>query len=283
MTTRTHRIGPRPVDIAVWAQGCHGTPKARVLFVHGLGEHGGRHLPTMESLASRGFETVRFDLRGCGESGGPRQWINRFSDYIDDTSAVINWVKSDLTPLPLFLFGHSLGGTIGSLYASEHPEGLSGLILSAPGYLAGAGVSALKLRVARLVGLFAPRVRVPATLDATTISRDPAEVERYRQDPLNCAFNTVRQGTEIMDTIPNLPKVFPRLKLPVLILHGDADRLVRCEGSRELFALLPGPDKTLEIFPGGYHELHNDLDREKFFSVIADWLDARVSSSSRAK
>ena len=240
--------------------------------MHGLGEHAGRHVATAERLARQGADVVRFDLRGCGRSDGAKQWIERFDDYVDDVEAVRHWAETTLPPRPLVLMGHSLGGAVAIHAAARRPAGLSGVVLSSPAYLPGGGVSAAKIAVGRLLSRWTPRLRIPGSLDLTAISRDPAVIEAYRKDELCCSFNTVRQGDEILKALATIPAHCARIPVPVLILHGAADRLVQCEGSRTILAALGSQDKTLEVFPGGYHELYNDLERETFYEKVGEFV-----------
>ena len=257
-------------QLRAWVHEAQGVVRGRVVLVHGLGEHSGRHAVTAERIAGAGFEAVRFDLRGSGLSGGVRQWIDRFDDYIDDTRSIIRWAQSTRAPLPLFLFGHSLGGAIALRTAALEPP--KGIVLCAPAYLPGGGVSPVKIFVGRIIERIFPKLRIPGSLDVAAISRDAAEIAAFRADPLNCSFNTVRQGNEILKALAALPEACRKITAPILIAHGDQDRLIKVEGSQILLDAIPSKDKTLKIFPGAFHELHNDLDREAFFSLVTDWL-----------
>lgn len=157
--------------------------------------------------------------------------------------------------------------------AAAAPKGLlAGLVLTAPAYLPGGGVSPVKIMIGQLIERVLPALRIPGSLDVTAISRDQAVIAAYKADPLNCSFNTVRQGAEIIRALERIPSLCAAIDIPVLIAHGDADRLIKIEGSRKLMALLAARDKTLKVFPGAFHELHNDLDREAFFALLDDWL-----------
>lgn len=265
-------IGTLPT-LHAWLHEVDGATRARVILVHGLGEHCGRHIGTAKHLAAKGFEVIRFDQRGCGRSGGKRQWIDAFSDYVEDVQNVIQWAAANRPARPLFLLGHSLGGAIVVHTAASAPKGeLAGIILTAPAYLPGSGVSPLKIFVGRLLERVAPGLAIPGSLDVTAISRDPAVIADYKADPLNCSFNTVRQGGEILRALEQIPDLCARIDIPTLIAHGDADRLIKIDGSRRMMSLLAASDKTLKVFPGAFHELHNDLDRAAFFAAIEAWL-----------
>lgn len=262
--------------LAVWRIVPQETPRARVLIVHGICEHSKRHQNTVDALVLGDYEVIRFDLRGAGESGGERQWISSFNDYVSDISLVHSWICSELDDLPLFLLGHSLGGAIAIEFASRYGEMLQGLVLSAPAYRTGAAISQLTIWIGRRLVRFFPKLRVPSAPDHSSLSRDPAIGEAYATDPLVCRFNTLQQGNEILNALPTLPVRCVGIRCPTLIVHGTSDRVVLCEGSFELFAKLTTKDKTFHVLPGGYHEPHNDIERDQYFELLLRWLDAHL-------
>ena len=261
--------------LAVWHNLTPGDVRAtaRVLIIHGISEHSGRHQNTISYLTRSGFEVVSFDLRGSGRSGGRRQWIESFHDYIEDASHVFNWIGSNLNPLPLFILGHSLGGAIATYFAAEYWKVIHGLVLSAPAYRVGNAISPVLLKASHLLAKLTPGIRISKSGNPNAISRDLRCVKEYQQDPLCYHFNTVRQATEVLNAIENLPKIASKIYCPTLIVHGTGDRIILLEGSFDIMKTLPSKDKTFHIFPGGFHELHNDWDKELYFSNLRFWLN----------
>ena len=260
--------------LAVWQHRVD-SPKARVLIIHGLSEHSGRHLNTVRYLNSLNFEVVRFDLRGAGYSGGKRQWIESFEDYIEDTTEIYNWIARETSALPLFVLGHSLGGAIAIHFASRYNSTLAGLILSAPAYLLGGGISPIKVKIGQWLVRVTPTLRLPKSTTANLISKDAVIVKVYENDPLSCHFNTLQQGDAIIKTLVDLPKCFSHITIPTLIVHGSSDQIIRLEGSFEMLKKLHSTPKELFIVPGGFHELHNEIDsdRESYFTRLGQWLN----------
>src|SRR5688572_29709719 len=99
-------------SLSVWHEAPSAPAVGAVVHCHGLGEHSERHRNTFKKLATSGFHVFRFDFRGCGKSEGERQWIDDFDDYVKDAETVVAEARRRAPGLPLFLMGHSLGGTV---------------------------------------------------------------------------------------------------------------------------------------------------------------------------
>jgi len=250
-------------------------PKAVVLVVHGFGEHSGRYGYLVPPLTAAGYAVYALDHRGHGRSPGKRGHIDSFDDYLADVRALAAFAQAASPGLPVVVFGHSLGGLIALLYALRYPSGLAGVIASAP-LLTKPNVSPMLLTVAQLLSRVAPSFALDTGLDATTISRDPAEVARYTSDPQVHSKSTARAGSEIMKAIDWAQAHAGELTVPLLLYHGDADNLVPIEGSRRFFAAVQEQDKQFVERPGGYHESHNDLGRDELFTMIVAWLNAHI-------
>jgi len=260
-----------------------GAARAAILLIHGFGEHGGRYNYLIDHLVPKGYVVHNFDLRGHGRSPGPRGHVDAWDELRDDVRAfVATTVAANAgqpPEIPYFLFGHSLGGLIALNYALQYPEGLRGVIASAP-LLAQANLSPM-LRLAALVLLrVKPDFPIKTALDDRTISRDPAEVQRYRQDPLNHAIGTPRLDQAIRTAIVWTQMHAADLRLPLLLYHGVADLLVPIRGSRTFFDAVSIADKTWIEYAGGFHESHNDLDRAMVFDDLTRWLEAHLPTTA---
>jgi len=265
-------------SLAVWQEKAS-SPKARVLLIHGLSEHSARHLNTCRHLQAQGIEVVRFDLRGAGRSGGLRQWIERFDDYIADCAEVLNWIETTLPPLPLFVLGHSLGGAIAIHFTAIYQKRLRGLCLSAPAHKLGAGISPVKIAVGTFLSRVVPKMRIPGVSNSHQLTKDPAVASAYDTDPLSFRHNTLRQGSEILQAMASVPQACAKIQIPVFIAHGSHDLVVKLEGSFDILQALASKDKYLAILPHGYHEPHNDTEKEEYFSLLTNWILKHVPST----
>lgn len=250
-----------------------------VVLVHGFGEHSDRYHNLVVALNRGGYAVYAFDHRGHGRSPGKRGHTDRFSDFIEDVRQVVARSRSDHPQLPIFLFGHSVGGLVVIYYALLYPQGLAGIITSAP-LLARPNISPLVLTIAGLLSRFAPTFALDTKLDPSTISRDPAEVKRYIDDAMVHSKTSARAGAEGMAALEWVQAHAGELRVPLLLYHGSGDTLVPIEGSRIFFANAGVADKSFLELPGAYHESHNDLDREALFEKIVTWLDEHVQAET---
>lgn len=256
-----------------------GMPRAVLVIVHGVGEHSGRYMNVVTALTAHRYAVYGYDQRGHGRSPGQRVHINRWTEYRDDLHAFLGSIRQQEPARPIFLYGHSMGALVVMDYILHHPQGLQGAILSgAPIEPAGVAKPYL-VALARALSGILPRFSVNLGLDITALSRDPQVVKAYEADPLTCRVVTVRWGTESLDAVTWVKAHLAETALPTLLLHGEADRLDLAAGTQHIFRTITHPDKTMHIYPGGYHEPHNDLDHEQVIRNITEWLDQHTEGS----
>lgn len=247
-------------------------PKATLLVVHGLAEHSGRYINLAQYLVSKGYAIYAPDLRGHGKSDGLPGHVERFQDYLDDLKGFFHLVRGKPSTTKIFLFGHSVGGLIATAYAANHQSELAGLILSGASVMIGSDRSPLLIATARALSMLLPKMGI-TTIDASTISQDKAVVDAYVNDPLVYRGKIrARLGTELIKTAQELPHQMPEIKLPILIMHGTADRLSEPAGSRMLYELVSSQDRTLKLYQDFYHEILNEPGREQVLTDIEAWL-----------
>jgi alpha-beta hydrolase superfamily lysophospholipase len=252
-------------------------PWASVVIVHGVGEHGSRYANVVGPLVDDGCAVYVYDQRGHGRSPGRRVHIDRWAEYRDDLGAFLRLVGEQAPGRPLVLYGHSMGSLVVLDYLlewprTERPSGLRGAIVSGVA-LEPAGVgSPLLIVIARVLSGVRPRQSLKLGIDAAALSRDPDVVAAYRADTLVTSRATVRWGTESLDTVRRIKAGMSRIDVPLLVVHGEADRLNLAEGARALAEGSSHAGTTLRIYPGVYHEPHNDLGREQVVADVREWL-----------
>jgi alpha-beta hydrolase superfamily lysophospholipase len=265
-------------DLDIYYQGWlpEGDPAAVLLVVHGLAEHSGRYGNVVDFFVPKGYAVYAPDHRGHGRSEGRRVYVDHFTDYLDDLKTFFDMVRGWHPDRKIFLVGHSMGGTIGLAYTLRHQEELDGLVLSAACVRPGESVSPLIITVGKLISILLPKMGM-LVLDASAISRDPAVVAAYDNDPLVFRGKvTARLGAEMIGTMQAFPEQVSGLRLPILIMHGTADRLVDPQGSPWLYEAVGSTDKTLKLYEGYYHEIFNEPGHEQVLADVENWLAAHL-------
>lgn len=252
-----------------------GRPRAAAIFLHGLGDHSGLYPMIAEALVPCGLAVYAPDLRGNGRSPGPRGHVDSWSDFREDLHRLVARVRSAEPGAPLFLVGNSLGGLIVLDYALGYPEGLRGVVALSPP-LGEIGVPPVLLALGRVASRIWPRFSLETGMDLTGLSRDPEVVRDVLADPLFHRRGTARLSTAVTGAIARMQEQAPRFPVPVLVMHGSADRMVRPDGSRRFIDRVGHPDKGLIEYDGAYHALLADLDRERVLADLGDWIGARL-------
>jgi acylglycerol lipase len=257
------------------------TPRGAVVIVHGFNAHSGYYAWAAEQLVIAGLAVDALDLRGRGKSDGERFYVETFADYVGDVSRFVTLVKGREPGLPVFLLGHSAGGVVACLYSLEHQQELAGLVCESFAFQ----VPAPEFALAVLKGLshVAPHAHV-LHLKNEDFSRDVNVVATMNADPL-IAHETQPTKTvaELVRSDERLKKEFEQITLPVLIVHGTADKAARPAGSQLFFDTVGSVDKTLRFYDGGFHDLLNDLAKEEVIGDITAWIAARVTVGGERK
>jgi acylglycerol lipase len=266
--------GGLDIHLKSWAPRRVRSTKGMVVVCHGGGEHSGRYQHVADRLTSGGYGVYAHDQRGHGQSGGKPGLIDRMSNATADLGTVVGKAREKAgDDKPVFLLAHSLGGCVGLQYTLENPGALDGLVLSAPLAKLGAA-NPIQLAAARVVSVVAPTTSV-FKVDSSTISRDEAVVQAYDEDPLVLHKGLpARTVAEVASTIGGFEKLLPRLELPLLVMVGDADRLVPPDAARMVEELAGSEDKEIIEYHGLFHEILNEPEQEQVMDDLVEWLDS---------
>jgi len=207
-------------------------------------------------------------------------FVPKFQLFLDGLNQMVDQVKEWEPATPLFLVGHSMGGLITAAYLQNHQEKVNGAILSGPGVKIPDHVSILTRMAARFFSFLAPGMGI-TQLDAKEISRDPAVVRAYVNDPLvSTGKITARLASEMLDACERTMNRAAEILLPLLVLQGGADTLVDPQGAVQFHGTLGSPDKALTVYPDKFHEIFNDPGYDQVFSDIQAWLDKRLGEQT---
>ncbi len=248
-------------------------PHAVIQLVHGLGEHLGRYEHVARFFTDRGYAISAFDLRGHGKSEGVRGDVTSFDEAVQEIDARVAAAKERFAGLPLFVYGHSLGGALVLYYGIQCRPAVKGIVASAPGLATANPPSRMTVMLARIMSKIAPTMQVDNGLDATMVSRDKEVVRKYQTDPLVHPKISARFGLDFIEkgSWIQAQGSFP---VPLLVIQGGDDHIVSPEVNGEFAKRLNG-DVTLKVFEGLYHEPHNEPEQLEVLQTILDWMETR--------
>jgi alpha-beta hydrolase superfamily lysophospholipase len=254
----------------------NGVPQAIILIVHGLGEHCGRYGNYVDYFVPRGYALYSFDTRGHGRSSGPRGYVDRFDRYVEDIDRRAAEARSDWPGTPLFVLGHSLGSLMGLSFARQHPDRLTGLIVTGTALQDALQMPTWKRDLAKILSRITPSLKLNNGVALSGLSHDPAVIAAFEADPLTHTWGTPRLDTEVKATRVQIMQGAPIWRVPTLMLHGSADPICLAEGARQFVAQTPPGVVEYHEYAGLYHEVHNEAEKELVFHDIETWLLAQL-------
>ncbi len=251
-----------------------GNPRAVLVIVHGFNSHSGQYRWAADRFAASGYAVFAHDQRGRGKSEGERFYVEKVEDYVDDVATLIALAKSREPGIPVFVLGHSAGGVISCVYTLDHQKEIDGLICES--FALKVPAPELLLKTVKWLARYLPRLPV-LKLPKKGFSRDAKVVEAMENDPLIAKeIQPAITVAAMLRANERLEREFPRIKLPVLILHGAADTVTLPIGSKMFQEYAGSDDRTLKIYPDHAHDLLNDIGKEKVIADIMGWMSPRI-------
>ena len=265
-------------DLKIYHQAwlSEGEVKAILMIVHGVGEYSGRYTNVVNRFVPLGYAVYGLDHIGHGKSEGEREMVNRFEDFTEPLTTYYQKIIEQHPGIPVFIYGHSMGALITSFYLLDHQEKFIGAIISAPPVVVPANITPFTITLGKILSTIAPKMGLIG-LDTNYLSHDKRVVETYNTDPM--VFHgkmPARLSAEMLRAMTRVSDEAARITLPLFILHGSGDQIVDLAGAKMLYEKANSTDKTLKIYEGLYHEVHNELDRDLMFSDLEQWLSARI-------
>lgn len=247
------------------------SPKAAVVFVHGICEHLGRYEYIKDKLNKQGYNVYRYDARGHGKSGGKRGFLKDFNDYLDDLDIFVEMIKAENKDLKLIMIGHSMGGLVATAYAGKYPSKIDLLVISGGATRCPASARALNFLPYNLMGKLS---YVNKLGDA--VCSDKQVVEEYNKDPLvlkKASFrllgNAFVKGTKFVKL--NIGNIV----CPTFVMHGEKDGVVSKSIGEWTFNNLRCKDKKIKVYPNLYHEIFNEVSKDDVIRDLINWINER--------
>lgn len=250
-----------------------------VCLIHGIGEHSGRYVHVAQALTNAGFAVLAMDLRGHGLSEGRRGHVPSLEAFFGDIDLLLEEARNLFGGLPLFLYGHSMGGLVLNYVIKTGPS-LTGVIVTSPNLKLAFEPPPFKVALGKIMNFFWPTFTQASELDANALSRDLEVVRAYVDDPLVHDRISARLFVRVIYEASNWALAHAsEFELPLLLMHGSGDCITSAEGSRE-FASKAGDNCSLKIWDGFYHELHNEPEKEAVLKFILDWMTNTLEGTS---
>jgi len=254
------------------------SPKAVLFWIFGYMEHRGRYAHFATWMAAHDISVVVIDLRGHGHSEGQRGYVRKWSDYFYDVEAVMRWIKERLPGLPTIIGAHSNGGMITArfLESGNPPMELHAAILSSPYLGLAMELPAWKRILTPLLGRIAPRLSSPANMPTHLLTHDTSISDGYADDPLVFETANVSWFYQWDKNRSIVMSLADKITLPLLLMQGLDDRIASPEASREFFDRVGSSDKNWIGYEGFYHEILNELERERVYGDMLAWILKRL-------
>lgn len=267
---------PNPQQIRLFYRKLSGAhSKASLCICHGFSEHSARYMGIAARLALRGYDVHLIDLRSFGVSGGARGGHDLY-DYQADVGTLLREVRPDL---PCFVWGHSMGGLVVTTLLLNNPTlNIAGAVITGSLYGHRLFKHAGQNSVLRSIAPELKQLTVNTYLCPGATSRDDAYLKQIFEDTKLCPMTSLPLLASFSLALEQLGARAKDFKFPAIWFHGDSDSLTDPSETVKFYIKATSLDKTLRIYYGGYHELHHDIERDRFYEELIDWLDQRVET-----
>jgi len=256
-----------------------GDIKASLFLCHGFGEHLGWYNGLAQQLAERGILVFGHDHQGHGRSEGKRAYVESVDEYVQDVFRHCAEVKSEYPGLPMFVYGHSMGGMITVSTVMRNSSFFKGMILEGPLIIPDpAEVTPTRLLLGKLMCTILPEMQM-GRIRMEQVTSDTEVQARLATDKLRWTGGVkLGLGMAFLKCLENIHKNMSAVTLPFLILHGENDSLCQPAGSHLLAKEAKSKDKKLKIYPGASHHLilEEKKVREEVILDIISWIQHRV-------
>lgn len=250
--------------------------KGAILLIHGFGEHLGRYQHVVSALNAAGYAVVGQDHRGHGRSEGERAFVTDIDTLVADLKPLWDSLLAEYSGLPAFVMGHSLGGQVAVRFTLRYQDKIRGLVTSGAALSAKYAIPAFAIPIVRWLAKRFPKAGLVPPIGSDALTHDSAVNSAYDADP-SVYHGRLKLGMAValLNGEQDALERAATLRLPMLILHGGQDKVVKPIASQLLHDQTGSPDKTLKIYPTLYHEILNEPEGAEILREIVRWLDTK--------
>lgn len=252
--------------------------RAAIVLVHGIHDHPGRYATLAQALVAKGVAVYAQDQRGHGASGGARQRVDSISQLVGDAELALAEAAKRNPGVPLFLYGHSMGGLVAAHVAvkdAAQPR-LAGVVLSSAALALPSSASGGARAVVGTLSRLAPNLPLEAVDELQVVRDSAARTELARDPAIQRGKVPARTIATILDGVVALQPLMPTIAAPLLILHGGADQVTPPEGSRMLAQRSGGKDRKLVVYDPALHSLLHEPEGPAVLGEIVAFIDTRT-------
>ncbi len=251
---------------------------SRTLYwVHGVGEHGGRHAHVAEILTQRGWRMIIADLRGHGRSTGIPTHVSSFDQYTSDIKLI--WDQMGLSSTSPVLLGHSMGGLVAVRAVQTGLIAPSSLVLSSPLLGIKIRLNPITVLLGRILVGFVPTARFSNGIDPANMTRDSEFALKRRKDTLINKTVTAGWFFAMQAALKSGQQDAAKVCLPVFALQGSLDRTTDPDAMADWWERITSIEKTLVVLDDHFHELFFEPDWQETTTRMLDWLEQQICHS----
>jgi alpha-beta hydrolase superfamily lysophospholipase len=253
-------------------------PVFSLIVVHGVGEHSKRYLSFAKKISAANGACYLYDQRGHGGSDGKRGHVAKFVNYSNDLLDIFEMVFSKSQGCPVFVYGHSMGSVVATLFALSYQAKIKGLILSGFPAIPSISIVGWPLKLIKSIRKIAPLQNIPTLLNPKHLCHDPNVWKAYEEDPMINKTVTLNWAAEFYSALKEIKNNIHNLFVPLLMLHGSDDKIAKLKGAQQTFQTIHSTDKTLQIYKGQRHELLNEVSPipDQVTDCMLDWMQKRL-------
>ncbi|WP_165793503.1 alpha/beta hydrolase [Hyphococcus luteus] len=245
-------------------------PRAAVIALHGMNDYSHMYDEPAAYWAEKGVTVYAIDQRGFGRSPDFGHWVGE-ETMVADLRAAVTAAKAKHAGLPVFVLGHSMGAGVILAAEAEAPLGADGLILAAPGVWGGAALPIPYRLSANIAATFAPGKTLTGERAQRQATDNIEALREMAKDPLvikETRLDAVVGVTRVMGAAYGGAK---EVRGDILFLMGEKDEIIPLKAMEKTAMRLSG-DVTFRRYPQGWHMLFRDLQAERVWSDVADWI-----------
>ena len=245
-------------------------PKAVMVITHGFGEHSGRYHGMAEHLAGQGIAVLAIDLEGHGKKTTRKGVVRSYDIFHGDVSLLLSEARQRFPDLPVFLYGHSMGGGLVLNHGMTKAPKVDGYIVSAPLIIPAEPVPGPLRAMAKLLRPILPNMTLKNTVPGDHVSSIAAEQTAYEQDPLNHGRLGLGLAVDIIESGEWVAENAGNWNAPLLLMHARGDRLTQFEATEKFAA--KANNCTFMAMDNCEHEMHNDVVRPQIYDAITQFI-----------